>query len=182
MAFFIFLIMTRYIALLVAASIFQACDSSEKKEIFLYEGPLREMENVELHHSDAEKVKLKLQAKLVYEFQNGDREFPKGLYLEFYDEFGQMTSTLRANHAFFFKDKNQWRGQGNVEVKNVLNDEQLNTEELFWKPTEEKIFTDKFVTIRQQSDVMYGDGLEAKQDLSLHKILNPKGTFRVEDK
>ncbi len=48
-------------------------------------------------------------------------------------------------------------------MKNILKSEQLNTEELFWKPEEERIFTEKFVTIRQQGDVIYGEGMDAKQ-------------------
>jgi LPS export ABC transporter protein LptC len=115
------------------------------------------------------------------QFQNDDREFPKGIYLEFYDPDGHLESTLRANEAFYFKKENQWRGRGKVEVKNIEKNEQLNTEELFWKPDKEKIFTEKFVTIRQQSDVIYGQGLEAKQDMSDYVIKKPEGEFAVED-
>lgn len=124
---------------------------------------------------------MKVIAAMVYEFENGDREFPKGLYIEFYNEFGKLESTLRANEAKFFKKENQWRGRGKVEVKNIEKNEQLNTEELFWKPAEEKIFTEKFVTIRQQGDVIYGEGLEAKQDMSDYIIKKPVGEFEVEE-
>lgn len=151
---------------------FLSCDDSEKKEILTYEGPLREVENLEYYNSERGKVSVKMTADLVYEFLNGDREFPKGISIEFYDELGNIESTLKANHAYFFKDENKWRGQGNVEVKNIKQNEQLNTEELFWNPKDEKIYTDKFVTIRQQSNVIYGEGLDAKQDLSSYKILN----------
>jgi LPS export ABC transporter protein LptC len=113
----------------------------------VYEGPLSEAENVELFYSESDKVKVKMIAALVYEYENGDREFPKGVYLEFYDEFENLESTLKANEAYFFQEDNKWRGRGNVEVKNVKKKEQLNTEELFWKPKEEKIYTDKFLTM-----------------------------------
>ena len=92
-----------------------------------------------------------------------------------------MESTLRADNAYFFKEQDQWRGRGKVEVKNLLTDEQLNTEELFWKRTTKKIFTDKFVTIRQQGDVIYGEGLDADQDLSHYDIINPHGHTEIEE-
>jgi LPS export ABC transporter protein LptC len=101
--------------------------------------------------------------------------------MEFYDEFGKISSTLKANKAYYFKKEDQWRGQGNVEVKNIQKNEQLNSEELFWKPKEEKIFTEKFVTIRMQSDVIYGEGLDAKQDLSSYKILKPTGSLEIDE-
>ena len=169
--------------LLIAAVIllFVSCDQSDLKEPLIYDGPLQILENVELYYTEDNMVKVKMIAAMVYEYENGDREFPKGIYLEFYDETGKLESTLRANEAYFFKKENQWRGRGKVEVKNLAKNEQLNTEELFWKPAEEKIFTDKFVTIRQQSDVIYGQGLEAKQDMSDYVIKKPEGEFAVED-
>ncbi len=146
-----------------------------------YEGPLRQAENIVMHYTEKEKVKVMLQAKKVNEFQNGDREFPEGIYLEFYNELGKMTSTLRANTAFYFKEEKKWRGRGKVEVVNLEKGEQLNTEELFWKPDTKKIFTDKFVTITQKNDVIYGTGLLADQDLSHYSLKNTSGNVEVNE-
>jgi len=157
------------------------CTQTDLKEPVEYTGPLREVENIELYNSEGEKVKSKLTADLVYEFANGDREFPKGVYIEMYNEFGGLQSTLRANYARYIKQEDHWRGQGKVEVKNIEKNEQLNTEELFWNPKTKKIFTSKFVTIKVQGDVIYGTGLDAMQDLSDYQITNPKGTIEVEE-
>jgi len=157
------------------------CSGNETTKPLLYEGPLREGENVEMYYSEAQVVKVKMLAALVYEYQNGDREFPKGIYLEFFDEAGILTSKLRANHAYYFKNDDQWRARGKVEVINLVKNEQLNTEELFWKPTKEEIFTESFVTIRLQNEVLYGEGLEAKQDMSLYTIKKPQGEFSIEE-
>ncbi len=159
--------------------ILSACNTTEVKEFLEYTGPLQEAENVELLYSENEQIKVKMKAELLYEFQNGDREFPKGVYIEFYNEFGRLESTLKSDHAFYFKSDDQWRGRGNVEVKNIEKNEQLNTEELFWKPVKKDIFTEKFVTIRQQGDVIYGTGLTAKQDLSDYTIGTPGDTLGV---
>lgn len=167
--------------LLLFALALSACNQSDLKEPLVYDGPQRIAEDVELYYTENNQVKVKMIAPVVHEYESGDREFPEGLYLEFYDETGRLESTLRANEAYYFKKEHQWRGRGKVEVKNIEKNEQLNTEELFWKPAEEKIFTDKFVTIRQQSDVIYGQGLEAKQDMSDYIIKKPEGEFAVEE-
>jgi LPS export ABC transporter protein LptC len=151
------------------------CTQSDLKVPVEYTGPLREVENIELYDSEDEQITSKLTAALVYEFANGDKEFPKGVYIERYNEFGRLQSTLSANYARFIKEEGHWHGQGKVEVKNVEKNEQLNTEELFWNPKTKKIFTSKFVTIRQQGDVLYGTGLDAMQDLSDYEIRNPEG-------
>jgi LPS export ABC transporter protein LptC len=142
---------------------------------------MTEGEDVQLLYVEKEALKLKVIAKRIQEFASGDREFPEGLYMEFYDETGKVGSTLKANHAFYFKKDDQWRGRGNVEVKNMEKDEQLNTEELFWKPNTKRIFTDKFVTIRQQRDIIYGTGLDAAQDLSDYRIFNVEGELDINE-
>jgi LPS export ABC transporter protein LptC len=176
-----FLFMTRYLIFILSMTALTSCDKTALKEPEEYKGPLSEAEDVEMFYSESDHVKIKMTAKLVYEFINGDREFPKGLYLEFYSETGQLESILKANHAYFFKEENKWRGRGHVEVRNIQKKEQLNTEELFWKPAQQKIYTESFVTIREQEDVLYGNGLDAKQDLSDYTITHPTGIFDVKE-
>ena len=132
-------------------------------------------------YSEKEKVTIKLQARKVSEYQNGDRNFPEGIFMEFYDEFGRITSTLSANKAFYYKSEHKWKGEGKVEVINIEKQEQLKTEELFWYPTTKKINTDKFVTVQNGKEVIYGTGLDAKQDMSEYSILKPEGEFAIED-
>ncbi|GIV37321.1 MAG: hypothetical protein KatS3mg032_1700 [Cyclobacteriaceae bacterium] len=154
-----------------------ACTQPESGPPLIYEGPVRAADSVELLYTENLILKVKLLAPKVLEFQNGDREFPEGIYLEFYNESGQLTSTLRANHARYFKKEDQWRARGKVELINLEKSEQLNTEELFWKPAAEEIFTESFVSIKMQNEVLYGEGLRARQDMSDYTILRPQGEF-----
>jgi|SRR5688572_3310174 LPS export ABC transporter protein LptC len=165
------------LALVILSSLIVGCTQSDLKPPVEYTGPLREVENIERYSSENDQINSKMTAELFYEFPNGDYEFPKGIYIERYNEFGRLQSTLRANYAKYIKEEDHWVGQGKVEVKNVEKNEQLNTEELFWNPKTKKIFTSKFVTIRQQGDVLYGTGLNAMQDLSDYEITNPEGTL-----
>ena len=161
--------------------VFFGCTKTEFKEPVEYTGPVREVENLELFNSENERIESKVTADLVYEFANGDREFPKGIYIEMYNEFGRLKSTVRANYAKYIKAEGHYLGQGKVELKNVEKNEQLNTEELYYNPKTKKIFTTKFVTIRQQGDVIYGTGLDAMQDLSDYVITNPEGSLELNE-
>lgn len=171
----------RIIILAGLLSVLVSCNTTEVKEPVEYNGPARIGTKVEMFYTERELLKVKMLADEVHEFQTGDREFPKGIYMEFYDDNGKLESTLRSNQAYYFKTENKWRATGKVEVKNEAKDEQLNTEELFWKPNDKRIFTDQFVTIRQQSDVIYGEGLEANQDMSDWYIKKPTGSFEVSE-
>jgi LPS export ABC transporter protein LptC len=166
-----------YLILLICV----ACSQKENTQPKEYEGPLQEAEQVELLYTEHELLKVKMRTPLLYEFKTGDREFPKGVNLEFYDEAGMLSSTMRADHAYYFKTEDKWRARGKVEVVNMEKQEQLNTEELFWYPVKETINTDKFVTIRMQKEVIYGNGLNAKQDMSSYEIIDPNGTISIED-
>jgi LPS export ABC transporter protein LptC len=157
------------------------CRPKEQAGIVEYTGPLSESENVDILYFEKDHIKVNMKSKKILEFKNGDREFPEGIYLEFFDELGIMTSTLKANHAYYFKEINQWRGRGKVEVRNLEKKQELNTEELFWKPDTKKIFTEKFVTIKLENEVLYGTGLDAAQDLSQYTIKKPQGEFEIKD-
>lgn len=172
------LIYTIFLFLVLAA-----CSNSEKdiEEFKPYEGPINEAEDMILYRSESATLRVKLITPHFQEFANGDKEFPEGLYMEFFDEEGVMTTTLKANKAKYFSEEDHWRGRGDVVIKNIENEQQLNTEELFWKPTEERMYTDKFVKISLPDQVLYGNGLEAKQDFSEYTIKQPEGEFYVDE-
>lgn len=155
------------------------CLKQEAAKPVAYEGPQRIAEHISMFYTEREVVKSKVEAAKILEFLNGDREFPEGIYIEFYSETGTLQSTLRANQAFYVKKEDRWRGVGNVEVKNLEKNEQLNTEELFWKPTTRRIFTERFVTIRMENEVLWGTGLDAAQDLSDYTIKKPQGEIEM---
>ncbi len=173
--------MTNRILLFFLLSTLTTCKPKETSEPVEYVGPLREAYDIDMLYSEKDRIKVKMKAKRILEFKNGDQEFPDGLYLEFFNEFGVMTSSLKANQAYYFKKENQWRGRGKVEVKNIEKKQQLNTEELFWNPVTKKIFTEKFVTIKMETELIYGTGLEAVQDLSTYTIKKPEGDFEIKD-
>jgi LPS export ABC transporter protein LptC len=167
--------------MLAAVFFLSACEKTETAKPQIYDGPISEAENVEMLYSKDEKVTVKIKAKRASEFQSGDRHFPEGLFIEFYEEDGSVKSTLSANTAYYYKSENKWKGLGKVEVRNLDKQEQLNTEELFWFPATKKINTDKFVTIRNGAEVIYGTGLDALQDMSEYKILKPEGEFTIDE-
>jgi LPS export ABC transporter protein LptC len=169
------------IGLSVAGLSLTSCTSKEIAKPMVYDGPLQEASDVELLYVEKNALKLKMDAKKIFDLQNGDRDFPEGLYLEFYDELGNVTSTLQADVAHYFKEDDKWRGRGNVIVKNIEKKQQLNTEELFWRQGVHKIFTDKFVTIKTEEEIVYGKGLDALEDLSVYKLGGPEGEFNVKE-
>lgn len=146
-----------------------------------YTGPLIENHDVVTLYSDSAKLLVKLQAPVQQEFENGDGVFPKGLYVEFYEKPGQMTSTLKANYAKQDRNKDIYHAKGNVVVNNLEKKEKLETEELFWDKNKAEIYTDKFVKVTTAEEVLMGQGLRANQDFSRYRILKPTGIIDLKE-
>jgi len=153
----------------------------EIKKVEEYTGPIVELGPATTYYSDSAVVKMKMEAPHQLEYGNGDREFPEGLHLEFFDINGNRTSTLRANYCYYTSKEDLYKATGNVVVINTQNGDRLDTEELFWNQKKETVFTDKFVKIEQNGELQMGDGLEAKQDFSYWKLINYKGTIDLKD-
>lgn len=141
-------------------------------------------EDVTILYSDNGHVKMKLFAK---EFVKNDVAKPpytdmrKGLKVEFFNDSMQVESTLDAKYARYYEK------QGNILIRDSIvivnkKGEKLNTEELVWNQSAKKLFTEKFVKITTPTQVMYGDGLEANEDFTWYRILNPKGIVAVDKK
>jgi LPS export ABC transporter protein LptC len=163
---------------IVSAFFFMGCLKPTKtmEEMKSYDGPVMELENMETIYSDSAEVKVKLKSPKQIELQNGNREFPIGLLVEFYEN-GKIKSTLTSNFGRYYKDANKYMVSGNVIIKSLEEEKRMNTEEMFWLPAEERIYVekDKQVVITTKTEVLHGTGLEAKQDFSDYTLLHPHG-------
>lgn len=159
-----------------------ACQDKEDKlaKFEPYKGPVIEIEKVNSLYSDSARVKLRIIADRQLEFENGDREFPEGIFLEFFNEEGEINNTLRANYCYYDKKEDLYKAVGDVEIIAYENKQKLNTEELFWRPRDEKVFTEKFVRVESEGEILMGDGLEAKQDFSDYTVKNSRGTITLD--
>ena len=101
--------------------------------------------------------------------------------LEFYNKDGAITATLRSNYAYFTFEDQLWRLEGAVKLTNAESGETLNTEELHWNTREGNVFTEKFVRIETEDQILTGVGLTAKQDFSRYVIKNPQGIFNLDE-
>ncbi len=107
-------------------------------------------------------------------------DFPKGMNLIFYDEFGNISSTLKSNYSIYWQSDGIWEAKYDVEAVNEKG-EKLNTEYLIWHQETEKISSDKFVTMTTTDGIIYGDGFVSNQDFSSWELINGRGIINVSD-
>ncbi|MDO7884845.1 LPS export ABC transporter periplasmic protein LptC [Hymenobacter cheonanensis] len=149
----------------------------------IYNGPLIETNNVVTLLSDSARLHIRLTAPLEQRFENSDILYPKGVTVTFYDKMGKLIiNTLVARWGKFDSAKQLYIMRGAVKVANVPQQQTLNTEELFYNRSQQKIYTDSamFVRVQTPTEVLTGYGLTANQDFSRYGILRPEGTFSID--
>jgi len=172
----------------VALGLAAAATGCDKKAasgpMLVYTGPLMETTNVRTLVSDSAKLKLLLTAPLEQRFENGDAVYPKGMKVTFFSADGKKTvvNTLTARYGKIDKGKNLYTMRGAVEVKNVPQQQRMNTEELFFDQSKQVIFTDSAMAVKvtTPNEYLTGFGLRANQNFSRYSILRPTGVFALE--
>ena len=152
-----------------------SCFEKEKKlaELEVYEGPLYESENVKIQFTDSTVVRVIINGAKQLQHQNGDIEFPEGIDITFFDRFGEKTSQLTAQRGYKENDSNLYHATGDVFVNNLQYKQTLKTEELFWDPEKEEIYSDKFVIVETETQFIQAEGMTAPQDFSTYEFTNP---------
>lgn len=149
-------------------------------EFNIYEGPKATAENVHVIFSDSGFVRCIMDADRQQQLYNDDEIFPDGIDLVFYEGQDIKQSTIKSDSAYYNKEEDQWTLVGDVVVVNLNKNERLNTELLYWKEKEERVWTTDRVAITTPDQVLTGTGLDAKDDFSYYEIRNITGVLSVD--
>ena len=137
--------------------------------------------NVETLISDSGVTRYRIVTPLWYvydEVEDPFWRFPEGLDLTKFDNFFRTETTVRADSAIYFKNKQLWRLDGNVRIVNILN-EKILTQQLFWDQRSHKIYSDSFVHIEQTDRVLEGlHGFETNEQMTNYRMKSFSGIFR----
>ncbi|WP_144606166.1 LPS export ABC transporter periplasmic protein LptC [Algoriphagus algorifonticola] len=165
--------------LFLAISLLSCREDVDSAALQVYEGPMNIATNIHVVHSDSAIVRSEITAAKQLEYLNGNMEFPDGILIEFFERDGTLETTLKADRGYFDKEKNLYRGEGNVQVDNSIEDQHLQSEELYWDPNKKKIFTDKFVTIRDKQTLFNGTGMEADESFTNYTLKNVRDSRTI---
>ncbi|MEN0005969.1 MAG: LPS export ABC transporter periplasmic protein LptC [Bacteroidota bacterium] len=138
---------------------------------------------VEILYSDSAQIKVRIEGETM--LTHLDRSYPRqeftdGIWVEFFDEEGAISSTLAARYAVRQEKLGKITVRDSVVWKSVEQDK-LETEELIWDEKSKKVYTNKFVVITRPDEIIYGHGFEADQDFSNARIKAVDGRVKVED-
>lgn len=144
------------------------------------ESLIKKGKNITLIYSEKSNVQIKITAPLMEEYAGEKNyiEMREGMETIFYDSLMNINSTITSEYAIHLINKKEVELKNNIEVINVKG-EKLNTEQLIWLQDSAKIYSDEFVKITTENEIIMGEGLEANQDFSQWKIHKIKGIINL---
>lgn len=167
------------ILLFFSLSIISCREDVDASALQVYDGPINVATNIHIIESDSALLRSEIRAPKQMEFLEGDMEFPEGIEIQFFEKDGTPSTKIRADKAFFDKKENLYRGQGNVQVDNKIEDQHLQAEELFWDPNKKIIYTETFVTVRDKQTLFNGTGMVADESFTNYTLKNVRDSRTV---
>ena len=107
-------------------------------------------------------------------------DFPKGIYLEKFDEELHVNASLRSDYAKYLEEEQIWHLTGNVYAVNEKN-EIFETPELYWNQKAETVYSDSAIKITREQSIIEGIGFTSNQEMTKYTILKPTGVFPIKE-
>ena len=173
---------------LVTAFLLCSCrsDLGVAEKLNIEETPVQTVDNMFVVQSENGTLQMRMEADVMERYQNDSMSyelFPKGLAVFGYNEEGLLETEITADNGRHVKmekgDVEKWEAYGNVVVKNIINQEVMETDTLYWDRKNEKIYTDCYVKMYSPDGYMQGYGMESDQRARNSIILRPFDSYGV---
>lgn len=155
-------------------------DSTVKPDKNASETPTMFTRDVETFISDSGVTRYRITAPIWYMYDEAKVPrwtFPKGLFLEQFDNLYRQSAKVDCDSATYFSKKRLWRLDGNVVMVNVARDSFL-TKQLFWDQNKKRIYSDKaFIRIVNKDRIIEGYGFSSNEQMTDYLIKKPTAIF-----
>lgn len=155
---------------------------SEAEKLNLKETPVQTVDSMYLVQTDDGGIQMRVKAGLMERYDNDSVSyelFPKGLEVFAYAEDGVLETYLQSDNAKHYANKRtneeKWSAFGHVVVQNIIKQETMETDTLYWDRGKKEIFTDCYVRMFSNDGFMQGYGMrsdEMARDVVLYKPFN----------
>ncbi len=153
-----------------------------KKVSYKSTDPDERTSNIRLIETDSGYAKIALRAKLseTYHKPSTRIKFKEGIEITLFTKNGKVQSILTALYGEIFQETGEMLFKDSVCLKNIQENQTLETEELHWNQNTQAIFTPKNVIVRSDDgSLFYGDGIKTSLDFKQYEFIKPKGKFKI---
>jgi LPS export ABC transporter protein LptC len=138
--------------------------------------------NLHVFYTDSGYAQIEITAAIAESYSKPESvtKLKDGLKVNFFSPAGKVISTLTALYGEVNFTKGTMFVRDSVQLYNYRNKQRLLTESLHWNQKDSLIYTHSNVVVRSPGSILYGDGIETKQDFSEYVFLKPRGTYNFD--
>ena len=157
----------------------------EAELLDLKEAPVQTVDDMFIVQTQNGKIQMRAEAPLMERYERDTLSFelfPDGFFVYGYDENEKLETQIVADNARHLKYKDgreSWEAFGNVVIKNLIKQEVMETDTLYWDQKNEKIYTHCYVRMYSPSGFMQGYGMESDQRARNSIIFNPFNSYGI---
>lgn len=173
--------------LLICVSFFISCTNDLKDVMALpknHISPSQVGDSVTMLYSDSALLKVMVKANRMLLFDKNVSEpftvLPRGVFVTFFDEHEKVSATLKANFGVRYDLSRKMEAKYAVEVVN-RDGVKLETEKLIWDELSKTIYTDAFVKITTDKEIINGHGLTSNQDFSKYELKKVTAIIKIKN-
>ena len=173
---------------LVVATVLFSCSGKLKQAeaLNLEETPRQTVDSVFAVQTENGRLKMRMEAPLLERYEKDTvsiESFPKGFALYGYNSEGLLETTIvseKANHYTYKATNGElWEVTGGVVIQNVIQQETMETDTLYWDRHEGKIYTDSYIRMYSRDGFMQGYGMYSDENAHDAVLVRPFNSYSV---
>ena len=155
----------------------------EAEDLDLKETPVQSVNDMFIVQTKNGKIQMRSEAPLMERYQRDTLSFelfPEGFFVYGYDEEEKLETQIiadKARHLKYKDGRETWEAFGNVVVRNLIKQEVMETDTLYWDQKNEKIYTHCYVKMYSPDGFMQGYGMESDQRARNSIIFKPFNSY-----
>ena len=157
----------------------------EAEKINVKEAPVQTVDDMFIVQTENGKIQMRAEAPLMERYERDTLSFelfPDGFFVYGYTDDEKLETQIVADNARHLKYKDgreSWEAFGNVVVKNLIKQEVMETDTLYWDQKNEKIYTHCYIRMYSPDGFMQGYGMESDQRARNSIIFNPFNSYGI---
>ena len=170
-----FLVLSSFILLLTACG-----NDIEKTKIFEpHTLPASTIKNAKVQRSENGKLQMVMSAPIIEQYNNPElkTEYPKGVFMRFYDGYQKPTGILKARYAINYEKRQVMTVRDSVVIIDLQRGDTIYLQELTWNQMEHRVYSEKPVRTKNGPRVTLGDKFESDDAFESPQIYHQRGTI-----
>ena len=151
----------------------------------LKETPVQTVDGMLIVHSENGMIQMRMEADVMERYQNDTlsyESFPAGFSVYAYTDEGLLETQIvsdQAKHLKYDDGRESWEAYGHVVIKNLIKQEVMETDTLYWDQKNERLYTHCYVKMYSPSGFMQGYGMESDQRARNSVIYRPFNSYGI---